>query len=134
MDKHSEMVSTWNHQSRLLWSRIQTAIAVEIPILVAWYRLLASKPHWLAIVILGFGFLLLDAISLWMWRDAQYMEECERQAGDYIPKLDPLIRIGPVRLRGRDIGQLVVICFALANLGLLLLSAFFPGWVATVNS
>lgn len=81
-----DMVSFWQAQSNLMWSRVQTASVIEAGTLAGWYKVWGDKHLGLALAVLLLGVGLLVVVSLLMHRDSQYMDACERVASNRIPK------------------------------------------------
>jgi len=106
----------WQAQSKLMWSRVQTASVIEAGALVGWYRLWEDGHLCFAIAILGLGALLLAVVSLLMRRDSQYMDACEKFEPKVIPSPNPPL----LRLRGRWIAFSVPLFLALCNIVLAL--------------
>jgi hypothetical protein len=87
--KPEEAVKFWLEQSKLMWSRVQTASVIEAAALAGWYKLLRDNQLGTALVVLVLGAGLLVVVGLLMYRDSQYMVACERVAGDQMPQPSP---------------------------------------------
>lgn len=107
----NDAVTLWQFQSKLMWSRIQTATVIEAGVLGGWYQLWESGRSALTVAILLLGAALLLVVSLLMRRDSQYMTACETRAGDRIPKPGPPL----LKLKGRRIAVLVPLSLAICN-------------------
>jgi cytochrome c oxidase subunit IV len=105
----------WQEQSRMLWSRIQTASTVEAAVVVGAYTLWAAKRSGLAAALLFFGALLLVIVSLLAWRDGQYLQAIQDKLGDHnMPQ--PKKLLGLDQLKGRRIGAGVPLGLAVLDL------------------
>ncbi len=80
-----EAATFFLEESRLMWNRVQTATAIEAGALAGWYKVWTDKQFNLSIILLIVGAVLLFGVSLLMKRDAQYMDCCEKIAGDKLP-------------------------------------------------
>ncbi len=106
----------WRHHSNLLWSRVQTATAIEVAILAGWFNitdksLFSEYRSWL----LCLGIVLLLLVMLLMARDAQYMAVAEQIRDNGIPQPLPPI----LGLRGRQIAILAAVILIGVNVVLL---------------
>jgi len=112
-----EYVKLWMEQSRLYWSRLQTATALHTGVLVGWYYLQRDKDSpALALFLLCAGILLSILILVIMWRDTRYMDAMRKKAGeDVFPY--PKCRL-PI---GGCCGALIIIFIMLAELCLLMI-------------
>ena|SRR3990167_3217774 len=109
MDEY-DAVSFWQAESKLMWSRIQTASAIEAGTLAGWYKIRADKHLGPAVAILIVGAILLVIVSLLMKRDSQYMDACEKIAGSRIPKPAPPLFGLSGRLIAVGLPLLLAIC------------------------
>jgi len=82
-----DALSFWLEQNRLMWSRMQTIMAIEAGVLIGWYELWTKEYYDLSFVLLLAGSVILVAISQLTERDAEYMDCCQAKAGDKIPRL-----------------------------------------------
>lgn len=114
MSDGNDAVTIWQFQSKLMWSRIQTATVIEAATLGGWYRLwnVGRTVHlWLGMLVLLIGGCLLLIVSLLMRRDGQYMDKCEELAQGRIPSPENP-KFG---LHGRKIAPCVPLCLSVAN-------------------
>lgn len=120
---NKDAIALWQSQSKLMWSRIQTATVIEAAVIGGWYQLWNAHRSALAIAILILGAFFLLVVSYLMHRDGQYMTACESLVGSSMP--DP----GPPRLKlkGRQIAYIVPIILALCDIALIFTQNFFAG-------
>lgn len=106
-----DAVSFWQEQSKLMWSRVQTASVIEAGTLAGWYKVWGDQHPGLGVAILLLGAGLLVIVSLLMRRDSQYMAACERVAKDRMPSPTPPL----VGLYGRRIAVALPFLLAIIN-------------------
>jgi len=116
-----DAVAFWQFQSKLMWSRIQTATVIEAGVLGGWYQLWRANYSRLAVAILVLGAVLLLVVSLLMHRDSQYMKTCETRAGERIPKPGTPI----LKVTGRQIAVLAPLSLAICDVVLVFMMKWF---------
>lgn len=82
-----EYLKLWNEQSKLFWSRLQTATVLHSGVLAGWYKLRQDNSS-LQFFLLLIGSIVTMAILIIMYRDDQYMDKLRDLAGEYFPKVD----------------------------------------------
>jgi hypothetical protein len=107
-------LNIWIEQSKLLWSRLQTASVIEGATLAGWYqvRTVGLLPQ----IVLVFGTLLLFILALIMRRDVAYLCAAKRKAGDLLPC--------PPECCGMSGRRLALLAISLLIIGNLLLAIF----------
>lgn len=115
-----DAISFWQAQSKLMWSRIQTASVIEAGSLAGWYKVCGDKHPDLAVAILLLGAGLLVVVSLLMRRDSQYMYACEAVAKVRMPSPDPPL----IRLSGRRMAVALPSILAILNVILVFTARF----------
>jgi len=116
-----DLVSFWQAQSKLMWSRVQTASVIEAGTLTGWYKVWLDNHPCLALAILLLGACLLVVVSLLMYRDSQYMAACEEKAEDRIPKPKDAL----LGLSGRHIAVCLPLLLAVMNIVLAITTKCF---------
>lgn len=109
--KPDDAVSFWQAQSKLMWSRVQTTSVIEAGTLTGWYKVWEDQHPYLGVAILLLGTGILFIVSLLMRRDSQYMDACERVAGDRMPSPSPPL----LGLSGRRIAVALPLLLAIIN-------------------
>jgi hypothetical protein len=118
--KQEDAIKFWQEQSRLMWSRVQTASVLEAGTLGSWYTTWKDCFPSISIGILVFSVILLIIVSLLMRRDAQYMESCQRFLGDeFLRPERPLFGIS-----GRLIAAIFPMILCLANISLVFFTIY----------
>jgi len=94
-----------------MWSRIQTASAIEVGVITGWY-IIRCQLHVIATTVLFLGAFLLVITGLLMKRDAQYMTACEETLQGFFPKPGKPF----LGLSGRVLAVSVLVLLALGNI------------------
>ena len=125
---HDRTITLWINQSNLLWSRLQTASAIEAGSLAAAYNILPSHKCW-SVALLIAASLLLFGVLLLMMRDVQYLDAIRKYtaADVVIPKpakrmwswdawkTDDTGSFDPREFGGRHVGFFSIVLLILIN-------------------
>lgn len=109
--ERSHIYSLWQFHSGQMWSRIQTATAIEVGVITGWYITRCQMIEISYVVLFGGSFLLIIT-GLLMRRDAQYMVACEKLLKSAFPKPDKPF----LGLSGRILAVLILFLLALSNI------------------
>lgn len=121
MANEDDILSLWQFQSKLMWSRIQTSAVIEAAVIGGWYQTWNTSRSALSIAILLLGAFLLLIVSILMHRDGQYMTAYETIAGNRIPKIKkPFLGI-----KGHCIAVFIPSFLAIANIVLVFTMNYF---------
>ncbi len=113
MENKAASASRWVEQSKLLWSRLQTASVIEAAALAAAYKMCMDRRRCLQILVLALGMVLLLLVFFLMKRDAEWLDAFHEAAGDCLPKVKELFW----GLKGRCIGYIAVFTLIIADFG-----------------
>ena len=127
MDLHSA-VKGWHEESRLFWSRIQTASAIEVAVLAGWYHIWFSYHRFLSKELLGLllllvGTILLVFICLLMRQDSKAMDKYNGGAEGAIAEPTAIFCC----IKGRHLGYFMVILLIACNALLIAYSFYSMG-------
>jgi len=79
--KQDQIVSLWINHTNLLWSRLQTASAIEAGVLAAAYQIHDLHKYWASILLIV-AVLLLIGVLLLMTRDVQHLDAFKKSSDD----------------------------------------------------
>ncbi|MBI1811645.1 MAG: hypothetical protein HY035_11565 [Nitrospirae bacterium] len=85
---YSSLIAFYLHQDRLMWSRVQTIVAVQGAVLGATYSL-RKYDYFVWCGILALGVMLTVLIFFVMKRDQQVRDEIAEQIGNSFPLIPP---------------------------------------------
>lgn len=112
-----EYVKLWMEQSKLFWSRLQTAAAIQTGTFVGFYKISTSDKvgiHFLNYPLLTLAIGLLVLIIRIMMKDAEYSDALARSSGFSFPAPENRNRAGKYS------GYCIMFCCILSNLFLFL--------------